>query len=43
MATLKKNEPIAHYAGNFIPAQIEKAWIEQGGEAWLKPEIPGKK
>jgi len=42
MAALKKNERIARYAGNFLPAQVEKAFIEQGGKAWPKPTIPKK-
>lgn len=42
MASLKKNRQIAHYAGNFLPAQVEKAWIEQGGKPWPKPELPAK-
>lgn len=42
MANLKKNERIARYAGNFLPAQIEKVFVEQGGKPWPKPEIPGK-
>jgi glyoxylase-like metal-dependent hydrolase (beta-lactamase superfamily II) len=42
MAALKKNERIARYAGNFLPAQVEKAFIEQGGKPWPKPEIPKK-
>ncbi|MEZ5385637.1 MAG: MBL fold metallo-hydrolase [Prosthecobacter sp.] len=43
MAALKKNERIARYAGNFLPAQVEKAFIEQGGQPWPKPEMPEKK
>ena len=42
MAALKKNDRIARYAGNFLPAQVEKAFVEQGGKPWPKPEIPGK-
>ena len=42
MAALKKNERIARYAGNFLPAQVEKAFVEQGGKPWPKKEIPGK-
>ena len=42
MATLKKNPRIARYAGNFLPAQVEKAYIEQGGQPFPKPDIPGK-
>lgn len=42
MAALKKNERIARYAGNFLPAQVEKAFVEQGGKPWPKMEIPGK-
>ena len=40
MAALKKNDRIARYAGNFLPAQVEKAFVEQGGKPWPKPEIP---
>jgi cyclase len=43
MATLKKNERIARYVGNFLPAQVEKAFMEQGGKPFPKPEMPGKK
>ena len=43
MAALKKNERIARYAGNFLPAQVEKAFIEQGGKTWPKPELPKTK
>ena len=42
MATLKKNPRIARYAGNFLPAQVEKAFIEQGGQAFPKSDIPVK-
>ena len=42
MATLKKNERIARYAGNFLLAQVEKAFIEQGGQAFPKAEPPKK-
>lgn len=43
MAALKKNERIARYAGNFLPAQVEKAFVEQGGKPWPKPDVPGTK
>jgi len=43
MATLKKNERIARYVGNFLLAQVEKAFMEQGGKPFPKPEMPGKK
>lgn len=42
MAALKKNERIARYAGNFLPAQVEKAFVEQGGAAWPKADLPKK-
>ena len=42
MATLKKNPRIARYAGNFLPAQVEKAFIEQGGQPFPKADIPVK-
>lgn len=42
MAALKKNERIARYAGNFLLAQVEKAFTEQGGKPFPKPELPGK-
>ncbi|MSU26362.1 MAG: MBL fold metallo-hydrolase [Pedosphaera sp.] len=31
---LRKNEKIAHYIGQFINAQVEKAWTEMGGAAF---------
>jgi hypothetical protein len=40
MATLKKNERIARYVGNFLLAQVEKAFIEQGSRPFPKPQIP---
>jgi hypothetical protein len=43
MATLKKNERIARYVGNFLLAQVEKAFIEQGGKPFPKPELPKTK
>jgi cyclase len=43
MAALKKNEHIARYAGNFLPDQVEKAFIEQGGKPFPKADLPGKK
>jgi cyclase len=43
MAELKKNERIARYVGNFLLAQVEKAFIEQGGKPFPKPAIPGKR
>lgn len=36
MAALKKNPRIARYAGNFLLAQVEKAFIEQGGKPFPK-------
>jgi hypothetical protein len=33
--TLKKQERIARYAGNFFPAQVEKVFVELGGEPFL--------
>lgn len=42
MANLKKNDRIARYAGNFLPAQVEKAFVEQGGKPWPKPNLPKK-
>ena len=32
--TLRKDERIAHYIGQFIDAQVEKAWVEMGGAAF---------
>ncbi len=32
---LKKNERIARYVGDFLPAQIEKAYVEMGGKPFL--------
>ena len=32
--TLRKDERIAHYIGQFIDAQVEKAWTELGGAAF---------
>lgn len=40
MAALKKDERIARYAGNFLPAQVEKAFVEQGGKPWPKADLP---
>jgi glyoxylase-like metal-dependent hydrolase (beta-lactamase superfamily II) len=42
MATLKKNERIARYVGNFLLAQVEKAFIEQGGKPFPKLDVPKK-
>jgi cyclase len=42
MATLKKNERIARYVGNSLVAQVEKAFIEQGGSPFPKPAIPSR-
>ena len=33
-AQVVSNERIARYVGRRFAAQIEKVWIEQGGEAW---------
>lgn len=33
-ASLLKQERIARYVGTFLPAQIEKAYVEFGGKAW---------
>lgn len=41
MATLKKTERIKRYVGNFLLAQVEKAFIEEGGKPFPKAEIPG--
>jgi len=43
MAALKKNERISRYVGNFLAAQVEKAYVEQGGKPFPKPEIPASK
>jgi hypothetical protein len=42
MASLKKQQNIARYAGNFLPAQLEKAFVEQGGKPFPKMELPKK-
>ena len=42
MAALKKNERIARYVGNSLLAQVEKAFVEQGGKPFPKLRIPGK-
>lgn len=42
MSALKKNERIARYVGNFLLAQVEKAFIEQGGKPFPKLDLPGK-
>ncbi|MBL9130198.1 MAG: MBL fold metallo-hydrolase [Verrucomicrobiaceae bacterium] len=42
MAALKKNDRIARYVGNFLVAQVEKAFVEQGGSPFPKAAVPGK-
>ncbi len=42
MAELKKNARISRYVGNFLLAQVEKAYIEQGGQPFPKIELPAK-
>jgi cyclase len=42
MSALKKNERIARYVGNSLLAQVEKAFVEQGGKPFPKLRIPGK-
>lgn len=43
MAALKQNERISRYVGNFLLAQVEKAFVELGGKPFPKPETPVKK
>lgn len=43
MAALKKNDRIDRYVGNFLLAQVEKAFIEQGGKPFPKSPVPGTK
>ena len=43
MAALKKNDRISRYVGNFLLAQVEKAFVEQGGKPFPKPDVPGTK
>lgn len=43
MASLRKNERIARYLGTFFINQVEKAFVEQGGQPFPKMEIPAKK
>ena len=43
MAALKTNERIARYVGTFLLAQVEKAFVEQGGKPFPKPEVPATK
>jgi cyclase len=42
MAALKKNERISRYVGNSLIAQVEKAFVEQGGKPFPKLAIPQK-
>lgn len=41
-AELKKNERIARYVGTFLIAQVEKAFVEQGGQPFPKLETKAK-
>jgi len=34
-AALQKQERIKRYVGDFLPAQVEKAWVEMGGKPFL--------
>jgi cyclase len=43
MAALKKNERISRYVGTFLLAQVEKAYIEQGGQPFPKLDLPKTK
>jgi glyoxylase-like metal-dependent hydrolase (beta-lactamase superfamily II) len=40
MAELKKNEKIARYVGMSLMAQVEKAFVEQGGKVFPKADLP---
>jgi hypothetical protein len=42
MAALKKNARIARYVGNSLLAQVEKAFVEQGGQSFPRLAIPAK-
>ncbi|MFN0080824.1 MAG: MBL fold metallo-hydrolase [Prosthecobacter sp.] len=42
MAALKKHERISRYVGKFLLAQVEKAFVEQGGKPFPKPEVLAK-
>ena len=42
MSELKKNQRIARYVGNSLIGQVEKAFIEQGGQAFPRLGIPAK-
>ena len=43
MAALKKNERISRYVGMFLINQVEKAFVEQGGQPFPKIDIKGTK
>jgi glyoxylase-like metal-dependent hydrolase (beta-lactamase superfamily II) len=40
-STLLKKEQIARYLGDFLPAQIEKAYVELGGKPFTPPQSAG--
>jgi cyclase len=42
MAELKKNPRIDRYIGTFLMAQVEKVFVEQGGKAFPKAQVPAK-